>query len=194
MKYFSKRYDKMLALAQHKCAPYYLFILSFAESSFFPIPPDVMLAPMSLAKPEYAWRYAFLTTVASVLGGLLGYWIGNIAFDWIHPYILQFGYEKFYQQIEQGFNHWNFWILFLVGFTPIPYKLFTIAAGALHVALLPFILGSWVGRGGRFFIVAFLMRCGGTHLDKLLRGYIGRFVGCVLLLAVVIFAFLKRWS
>ena len=184
----------MLALAKHAHAPYYLFVLSFAESSFFPIPPDVMLAPMSLAKPECAWRYAFLTTIASVLGGLFGYWIGSIAFDWVHPYIVQFGYENTYQQIEHGFNQWNFWILFLAGFTPIPYKLFTIAAGALHVALLPFILGSLVGRGGRFFLVAFLMRWGGVHIDKLLRHYIDRFSWFVLLLAVAVFASLKIWG
>ena len=181
----------MLLWAKHNHAPYYLFVLSFAESSFFFFFSDVMLAPMVLAKPYCAWRYAFLTTVASVVGGLFGYFIGSVAFDWVHPYILQFGYELTYQQIEHGFNKWNFWILFLAGFTPIPYKLFTIAAGALHVTLLPFILGSLVGRGGRFFLVAFLIRWGGVHIDKLLRHYIDRISWFVLSLAIIVFAYLK---
>jgi membrane protein YqaA with SNARE-associated domain len=191
MKVFSKLYDKVLVWAQHKHAPQYLFFLSFAESSFFPIPPDVMLAPMVLAQPHYAFRYALLTTVASVLGGLFGYWIGTVAFSWIHPYIIQLGYENAYQQIEREFKVWDFWILFLAGFTPLPYKLFTIAAGVLHVALLPFILGSLVGRGGRFFLVAFFIQWGEVHIDKLLRQYVDRISWFILFFAVVIIIYLK---
>lgn len=194
MKIFSKLYDKVLIWAQHKHAPRYLFLLSFAESSFFPIPPDVMLAPMVLAKPQYAFRYALLTTIASVFGGLFGYWIGMVAFNWIHPYIIHLGYEGAYQQIEQGFKVWDFWILFLAGFTPLPYKLFTIAAGVLHVALLPFILGSLVGRGGRFFLVAFFIQWSGIHIDKLLRQYVDRISWFILLLAIVIFVYLRFMS
>jgi membrane protein YqaA with SNARE-associated domain len=194
MKIFSTLYDKVLVWSRHKHASRYLFALSFAESSFFPIPPDVMLAPMVLAQPHCAWRYALLTTVASVLGGLFGYWLGIIAFDWIHPLIVQFGYENAYQQIERGFKMWDFWILFLAGFTPLPYKLFTIAAGTLHVALLPFILGSLVGRGGRFFLVAFLIRWGGVHIDNLLRRYVDRISWLILLFAIAMFAYLKFMS
>ncbi|MES2999003.1 MAG: YqaA family protein [Pseudomonadota bacterium] len=191
MKIFSTLYNRVLIWATHKHAPTYLFVLSFSESSFFPIPPDVMLAPMVLAQPQCALRYAFLTTIASVLGGLFGYWIGTVAFDWIYPYIIQFGYEHAYLQIGHGFKIWNFWILFLAGFTPLPYKLFTIAAGALHVALLPFILGSLVGRGGRFFLVALLIRWGGVHIDKLLRHYVDRISWFILLFAIAAFAYLK---
>ena len=191
MKFFSKLYDKVLSWSRYKQAPYYLFALSFAESSFFPIPPDVMLAPMVLAQPQCALRYALLTTLASVLGGLFGYWIGTIAFDWIYPYIIQFGYQAIYQQIEEGFKTWNFWILLLAGFTPLPYKLFTIAAGTLHVALLPFILGSLVGRGGRFFLVALLIRWSGVHIDKLLRRYVDRASWFILLFAIALFIYLK---
>lgn len=194
MKIFAKLYDKALVWAKHKHAPSYLFALSFAESSFFPIPPDVMLAPMVLAWPRCALQYALLTTLASVLGGLFGYWIGIVAFDWVHPYIIHFGYEDAYQKIEHGFKVWDFWILFLAGFTPLPYKLFTIAAGALHVALLPFILGSLVGRGGRFFLVAFLIRWGGLHIDKLLRRYVDRIAWFILLFAIAIFVYLKFMS
>lgn len=191
MKLFSNLYSKVLLWSRHKHAPYYLFALSFAESSFFPIPPDIMLVPMVLAQTQCALRYAWLTTLASVLGGLFGYWIGTIAFDWIYPYIIRFGYENAYQQIEHAFKAWNFWILFLAGFTPLPYKLFTIAAGTLHVALLPFILGSLVGRGGRFFLVALLIRWGGVHIDKLLRRYVERISWSILLLAIVLLIYLK---
>ncbi len=191
MKIFSKLYGRVLIWSKHKHASRYLFALSFAESSFFPIPPDVMLAPMVLAQPHCALRFALLTTIASVLGGLFGYWLGTIAFDWIHPFIIQFGYENTYEQIKQGFKVWDFWILFLAGFTPLPYKLFTIAAGTLHVGLLPFILGSLVGRGGRFFLVAFLIRWSGVHIDNLLRRYVDRISWFILLLTIVIFAYLK---
>ncbi|MDQ8039495.1 MAG: YqaA family protein [Rickettsiella sp.] len=191
MNIFSSLYDRVISWSKHKYAPYYLFALSFGESSFFPIPPDVMLAPMVLAQRHCAIRYAFLTTVASVLGGLFGYWIGTVAFDWIYPYIIQFGYENAYHQIEQGFKIWGFWILFLAGFTPLPYKLFTIAAGALHVALLPFILGSLVGRGGRFFLVAVLIRWSGVQIDKLLRRYVDRVSWFILLFIILLFAYLK---
>jgi membrane protein YqaA with SNARE-associated domain len=191
MKIFAKLYEKVLHWAKHNNAPNYLFVLSFAESSFFPIPPDFMLAPMVLAQPQCALRYASLTTVASVLGGLFGYWLGTVAFIWIYPYIVQFGYENAYHQIELGFQAWGFWILFLAGFTPLPYKLFTIAAGALHVALLPFILGSIVGRGVRFFLVALLIRWGGVHIDRILRQYVERLSWFVLLLAIAAFIYLK---
>jgi membrane protein YqaA with SNARE-associated domain len=194
MSLFAKLYDKMLQWAAHQHAPYYLFVLSFAESSFFPLPPDIMLIPMMLAQPHLAWRYAALTTVASVLGGLFGYWIGWIAFDWIHPYIIHFGYENAFLQIEQGFRAWNFWILLLAGFTPLPYKLFTIAAGTLHVSLLPFILGSLIGRGGRFFLLAFLLRWGGTRVDQLLRLYIDRFSWFILGALLLIMVYLKWFA
>lgn len=191
MKIFSKLYDRILVWAKHKHAPSLLFLLSFCESSFFPIPPDVMLIPMVLARPHAALWYASLTTVASVLGGLFGYWIGMVAFDWIYPYFIQFGYEGTYHQVEHAFKAWDFWILFLAGFTPLPYKLFTVAAGTLHVALLPFILGSLLGRGGRFFLVAFLIRWGGVHIDKIMRKYVDRISWFMLLFAIVTFAYLK---
>lgn len=191
MKIFSSLYDRVLLWSRHKHAPYYLFALSFAESSFFPIPPDVMLIPMVLAQQKCALHYALLTTVASVLGGLFGYWIGAVAFDWAHPYIIHLGYKNIYEQIEYGFKVWGFWILFLAGFTPLPYKLFTIAAGALHVALLPFILGSLVGRGGRFFLVALLIRWSGVHMDKLLRRYVDRISWFILLFVIALLVYLK---
>lgn len=168
MRIFSILYTKILEWSKHRHAPYYLYGLSFAESSFFPIPPDFMLAPMALAKPDSAWTYAALTTIASVLGGVLGYLIGMWAFSFVYHCIIQFGYEHSYQQIVTAFNKWDFWVMLVAGFAPIPYKLFTIAAGATHIAMLPFVLGSLLGRGGRFFLVALFIWWGGERMERIL--------------------------
>ena len=172
MKVFSYLYDKALGWSKHKHAPKYLAGRSFAESSFFPIPPDVMLMPMCLAKPEQAMRFALLTTVFSLLGGLLGYLIGYALLDVVMPIIDHLNYGKKYQEIVGFFAEYGFWIVFLAGFSPIPYKLFTIAAGASGMALLPFIIASLIGRGARFFLVAYLMKVGGEKFEPKLRQYI----------------------
>lgn len=173
--------------ARHRHAPYYLYILSFAESSVFPIPPDVMLAPMALANRQHAWRYATFTTIASVLGGLLGYVIGLVALNLVYPYIVQFGYEMTYHNIQVWFKDWGFWVMFVAGFAPIPYKLFTIAAGAAKISLVPFILGSIVGRGGRFFLVTAAMLWGGERLERILTQYVDRIAWAVLLLSGLVY-------
>ncbi len=135
--------------SRHRHAPWYLGGLSFAESSFFPIPPDVMLAPMSLANPSRAWRFALITTLASVAGGLFGYLIGYYAFDAIEPWLRTTKYWAGYVVAVDWFGRWGFWAVFIAGFSPIPYKVFTIAAGALSMALLPFTLAALIGRGAR---------------------------------------------
>lgn len=187
---FSFLYKKVLAWARHKHAVWYLSALSFAESSFFPVPPDVMLAPMALARPDRALRYALLTTMASVLGGMLGYLIGAFAFDLIEPWIHQFGYWEKYSLAQEWFEKWGFWAVFLAGFSPIPYKVFTIAAGALSMAFLPFVGASFIGRGGRFFLVALLLAWGGKPLEKTLHKYIDR-IGwatiAIVMLGVVVY-------
>ena len=137
--------------SRHRHAPRYLAGLSFAESSFFPIPPDVMLAPMCLAQPAKAMHFALLTTVASVLGGLAGWMIGYFAFDAIEPWLRTSSYWGAYQTAQAWFGRWGFWAVLLAGFSPIPYKVFTIAAGVAAMSLLPFVLASILGRGGRFF-------------------------------------------
>ena len=185
MKLFSKLYNKMISWSTHPHAPIYLGTLSFAESSFFPIPPDVMLAPMSLAKPELAWRYATITTITSVLGGLFGYALGLFFFSLIYQVIVYFGYQTVYHTVESWFNQWGFWIMFFAGFAFIPYKFFTIAAGAIHMALIPFTLGSLVGRGGRFFLVAGLIRLGGPRAERYLRQYI-EYIGWFLLVTLIV--------
>lgn len=172
MKLFSGLYGKVMQWARHKYATYWLALVSFSESSFFLIPPDVMLAPMSLARPDKAWFYAGLTTIASVLGGLLGYLIGVFALQMVEPWIIQFGYVEAYQTAQQWFAEYGFWAIFLAGFTPIPYKIFTIAAGAVGMLLLPFILGSLIGRGMRFFLVAGLMKWGGPSFEEKLHSWV----------------------
>ncbi|MGF1645036.1 MAG: YqaA family protein [Thiotrichales bacterium] len=186
MKIFSPLYQRAMTWSRHPHAPWYLGGLSFAESSFFPIPPDVMLAPMSLANPNRAMWFALLTTVASVLGGIFGYLIGYFAFDAIAPWLEQQArYWAGYQKAVAWFGEWGFWAVFVAGFSPIPYKVFTIAAGALSMAFLPFVLASLIGRGLRFFVVAGLMALGGERMEKTLHRYVDWLGWATVVLVVV---------
>ncbi len=191
MKLFSKLYERVMQWAKHPHANRYLAGLSFAESSFFPIPPDVMLAPMSLAKPDKAWRYALLTTLASVCGGILGYLIGMFAFDLIEPWLHKLGYWSRYTETVEWFKVWGVWMVFLAGFSPIPYKVFTISAGVVGMAFLPFVLASAIGRGARFYLVAGLMVWGGERMENILRQYIDR-LGWLMILVVIVGYFLWK--
>lgn len=190
MRIFSSLYARVMNWSRHRHAPWYLGGLSFAESSFFPIPPDVMLAPMSMAKPKSAWWYAGLTTLMSVLGGLLGYAIGTFAFELIEPLVTTGHYAEPFGMAEEWFMEWGVWAVFVAGFSPIPYKIFTIAAGFMHMAVLPFVLASAVGRGARFFLVAALMAWGGERMDGLLRAYVDR-IGWIMVLLVCLILFLR---
>lgn len=187
MKFFEPLYDRVMAWSRHRHAPRYLAGLSFAESSFFPIPPDVMLAPMAAAQPHSAWRLAALTTLFSALGGLLGYLIGWLAFEWIGPWLQQIGYGEELSQAEAWFDTWGVWIVLIAGFSPIPYKLFTVTAGALSMALLPFFIASLVGRGLRFFLVALFMAWAGPRAERHLRPYMERvgWAGVILLVVAM---------
>jgi membrane protein YqaA with SNARE-associated domain len=172
MRIFGPLYDRVLGWAAHPKARWYLGALSFAESSFFPVPPDVMLAPMTLARPVDAWRLATLTTITSVAGGVLGYFIGYFALDLVEPWIVSAGYWEGYLQVQDWFRTWGFWAVLAAGFSPIPYKLFTIAAGALAMFMPAFVLASLVGRGGRFYLVAGLIRWGGAPMEAQLRRHV----------------------
>ena len=158
---FIKLYNKCLDLAAHKSSKYYLAIVSFIESSFFPIPPDVMIIPMVIAKKNDFIKIFLITTIFSVLGGILGYFIGAFFFD-IGMQIMGFyGYEDKVINLKnnliktEGFYAW-LGILFLAGFTPLPYKVFTIASGLIGFNILIFVLISLISRGMRFFLVSFL--------------------------------------
>jgi membrane protein YqaA with SNARE-associated domain len=151
-------YDWTIALAAKPHAETALFWVAFIESSFFPLPPDLILVPMALARRDRAWRYAMICTVASVIGGLLGYAIGYFLFESVGRPILEF-YKVMgqYHHLKSLFDEWGVWIIVAKGMTPIPYKLVTITSGALHFAILPFILASVVSRSIRFFLVAALI-------------------------------------
>lgn len=172
MRLFGPLYDRVLAWARHKHAPAYLGALSFAESSFFPVPPDVMLAPMTLARPDAAARFALLTTLASVAGGVAGYAIGYFAMDLAEPWMREAGYWQGYVEVREWFVRWGFWAILAAGFSPIPYKLFTIAAGTLGMFLPAFVTASFLGRGARFFLVAYLIRLGGPAMEQRLRRHV----------------------
>lgn len=186
MSLFSTLYDKTLSWAKHPKAPWYLGGLSFAESSFFPIPPDVMLMPMALAKPEKAFRYAWITTIFSLLGGLLGYAIGFWLLDLIWPLIESMGYIDKYQQVEGFFAEYGIWVVFIAGFSPLPYKLVTITAGAISMALLPFVFASFIGRGARFFLVAWVMKVGGERYESKIRQWVD-WLGWLVVALVVLY-------
>lgn len=174
MRIFSPLYLRMMQWSRHRHAPWYLGGVSFAESSFFPVPPDVMLAPMCLAQQSRAWHFALLTTLTSVAGGIAGYAIGYFAFDAIEPWLRESHHWGSYQSAVAWFDKYGFWAIFAAGFSPIPYKVFTIAAGALSMAMLPFVLASFIGRGARFFLVAGLMKWGGARMEEKLRQHIDR--------------------
>jgi membrane protein YqaA with SNARE-associated domain len=189
---FSALYDWTLRWAKHKFAPRILALLSFTESVIFPIPPDVLLAPMVLAKPEKAWQFATITTVASVLGGILGYVLGYLMFEpWIQPIITDLGYQHRFDRVMDWFSEWGIWVVFLAGFSPVPYKLFTVSAGLLQMAFLPFLIASAIGRGLRFFLVAGLIQWGGAAMEENLRKWADR-IGWALVAVIVIAYFLLR--
>jgi membrane protein YqaA with SNARE-associated domain len=181
----SRMYDRVITWSRHRHAERYLALLSFAESSFFLVPPDVMLAPMTLAQPERGWRFAFVTTISSVIGGLAGYAIGWFALDLIKP-ILEFGgHLETYEIAAEWFARWGFWAILVAGFTPIPYKIFTIAGGAMHMLLPGFILASFLGRGARFFLVAGLIVAGGERMEKGIRRNIDM-LGWLMVAAIIV--------
>lgn len=195
MKLFSKLYDMALQWAAHRHAPFYLSGLSFAESSFFPIPPDVMLAPMVMAKRHKAWTYAGLTTLASVLGGMAGYFIGMYSFEVVVPVLreMHLWSDDGFVRVQEWFREWGFWAIFIAGFSPIPYKIFTIASGAIGMAFLPFVLASVIGRGARFFLVAGVIRAGGEKMEKMLRQYIDT-IGWLMVALIVLLYFVVSCS
>jgi membrane protein YqaA with SNARE-associated domain len=186
MKIFSRLYELVLTWAAHPRATRYLAALSFAESSFFPIPPDVMLAPMVLAQRQRAWVLAAVTTLWSVLGGIAGYLIGMFLFNVVATPVINFyEAEAAFEIVRAKFQAHGVWIVFLAGFTPIPYKLFTISAGLASMSLLPFVAASLVGRGARFFLVAGLIYAGGERFESQLRRYADAIGWTVLILAVL---------
>lgn len=190
MKLFEPLYERVMGWARHRHAEWYLGAMSFAESSFFPIPVDVMLAPMVLANRQRWIRLATNATVLSVLGGVAGYAIGYALFDAIEPWLRESHYWDAYQTSRRWFDEYGVWIVFVAGFSPIPYKVFTIAAGVAALSLPGFIIASLIGRAGRFFLVAGLVRAGGQRFEDELRKHIERIGWIVAVLTIVVIAWL----
>ncbi len=185
--FFARLYLKVMQWARSRYADYILATVSFTESVIFPIPPDVMLIPMAMAKPERAFYLGTLTTIASVLGGMAGYGIGMWAFPTlVDPLIMKLGYTHQYEMIHTWFNTWGFWVVLLAGFTPIPYKLFTVTAGLVNIAFLPFVLASFLGRGGRFYLVSFLMAKGGPKLEQAIHDALLKFGWALVMIFIVV--------
>lgn len=179
-----------MQLARLQQASWYLAILSFLESFILPFPPpDVMLAPMSLAKPERAMRFASITLIASVVGGLTGYLIGAFLFEQVQPLLVEWGYQNRFETVMDWFEVWGFWAVLIAGFSPVPYKLFTISAGVLGLALIPFILASIIGRGLRFFLVAWCLSRFGPAIEPKLLQYIERIGWAAVLILVILIGF-----
>ena len=152
-------YDRVLALAAHRRAPAYLAAVSFAESSVFPVPPDAMLVPMCIARPERAYRYAAICTAASVLGGVLGYLLGLYLFEALaEPVLRAYGHADALVRFQGWYDRWGALVILIKGLTPIPYKIVTIASGAAHFSFAVFLAASVATRGARFFLLAFLLR------------------------------------
>lgn len=172
--FIQKCYDYLIELASRKAALYFLFIVSFVESSFFPIPPDVMLIPMVLATPSKAWKIAGTATAASVLGGYFGYAIGVFFFDVLAKPLLDFyGYMQQFDSFKQYYHEWGAWIVFGAGITPFPYKVITIASGVVDLNLWVFSIASILARGSRFFLVAWLLKKYGEPMKVFIEKHLG---------------------
>jgi len=179
-------YDWVMRLAEHKHAETGLFGIAFAESSFFPLPPDLMIIPMVLADRMKAWRIAIIATVGSVLGGILGYYIGAFLYDLVGQPIIEFyGLTHKMDQVFANYQLYGALIVFVAGFSPIPYKVFTIASGVVGMYLPSFIAASLVGRGARFLLVAGLLYWFGPTIRTFVERYLGilTFAFAVLLIA-----------
>ena len=188
---FKNLYKKCLDLAGHKSSKYYLAIVSFIESSFFPIPPDVMIIPMVISKKNDFLKIFFITTIFSVMGGILGYFIGAFFFEFGSNIMNFYGYEDKLSNIKEnlinsdGFYAW-LGILFLAGFTPLPYKVFTIASGLIGFNLLIFIFISFISRGLRFFIVSYLSYKFGDLFNRFMDKHGSKWFTVVGILIVII--------
>ena len=200
---FNTLYKKCLELAAHQSSKYYLAVVSFVESSFFPIPPDVMVIPMVISKKNDFIKIFFIATIFSVLGGILGYFLGAFFFD-IGMQIMNFyGYEDKVINLKnnliksEGFYAW-LGVLFLAGFTPLPYKVFTIASGLIGFNIIIFILISLVSRGLRFFLVSFLSYKFGNLFTKFMNMYGSKWftiVGVLIVtIGIIIYIILKSYA
>ncbi len=185
-------YDRVLLLAASPRALFWLAAIAFAESSFFPVPPDMLLVPMALARPERALRYAAVCTVASVVGGMLGYLIGYALFDVLaQPLLHLYHYEDAFAAFQARFREYGVYIILVKGLTPIPYKIITIASGAARFDFATFVAASVVTRGARFFLIALLLRLFGERVRGFIEKRLALVLGVTALFIVIGFVALK---
>lgn len=182
-------YDWTLQLAETRYAMWALAVVAFVESSVFPIPPDVLMIPMILARPRKAWVIAAVATLASVLGGLAGYWIGASLFETVGEPVLRFyGKEEYFGAFRERYNEYGAWAVLIAGVTPFPYKVITILSGATGLSLSIFLVASIVARGLRFFVLAALLWKFGSPIREFIERRLGILftVFCVLLVGGVV--------
>jgi membrane protein YqaA with SNARE-associated domain len=183
---FDTLYPRIIALSRSPRAPYALAAMAFAESSVFPIPPDVLLAPMSLAQPKLAWRYALICTIASVLGGVLGYGIGALLFDTVGQWLIHlYGYADRMASMKEMYARWGALLILVKGLTPIPFKLVTIVSGLLGYNFPLFVLLCVITRGGRFFLLAGALNHFGDPLRLALERHFTAFIALMAVTIVV---------
>ena len=183
-----RQYDFIIKYADSSYALWILCAISFAESSFFPLPPDLLLIPMLIANPNKAWFLGTICTITSVVGGFLGYAIGFYLYMSIGEWIIKtYNLQEAFMRFNQGFNNWGFWIIALKGLTPVPYKLVTIASGLAKFDLMQFSLASLIARGSRFFMLCGLLKYFGPTAKKWIEEYLGVFL--LLTLATIVLGF-----
>ena len=191
MKFFTNIYDYVIGLAYKEKVTRYLYGLSFIESFIFPIPPDILLAPIALTK-KYNWiKIAFNTTLFSVLGGLIGYIIGLYLYE--SSILNKIVEENIFIEVKNLFLEHGFLIMVIAGFTPLPFKAFTITAGYMSIALIPFVISSFIGRGLRFFIVAAIFHYFGLIMANRIKKYF-EYIGLIITFILIYFVYLKYYD
>ena len=181
-----KIYDWIIALAEKPIAPWALGIIAFTESSFFIVPPDVLLAPMTLSRPDRAWRYALICTIGSVAGGVLGYVIGHLLFESFGMWILDlYGLAGRIGDVKAGYDKYGAWLIIAKGFTPIPFKLVTIVSGALDYNFPLFVVLSIITRGARFYLLAGLLNRFGDPIRRVIENRLSYVVFGITALTII---------
>ena len=192
MNIFRKLYNWTLNKARHKNASWFLVTVSFAESSFFPIPPDVLLIPMVLANRLRAWFYALICTLSSVTGGIIGYLIGFLFYSNIGSLIVDlYGLSNSFDNFENYYNQWGFWIVLGGGFTPFPFKFITIASGVFGLNIFLFIIVAIIARGLRFYLISSLLFIFGDKIRNIIDKYFNLLVSLFFILLIGSILFLK---
>ncbi len=182
---FTRLYQWTLKLAAHRLAAYWLAFIGLIESIFFPIPADMMLAPMCLSRPDKAYRYATILSLASVLGGIVGYALGYFFADAAFSLIASMGKTQTFEAFRETFNRWGIPLVFVAGFSPFPYKIATVGSGLIPIAFPLFFLGSAFSRPIRFFLVAWAIKKGGEPFERLIHRYI-EWIGWICLIVVAL--------